>query len=578
MRYVFDIETDGLLDVCTKVHSLVLYDLQSLTLYSFANQKGYEPIETGLKMLQGAQEIIGHNIIGFDIPALKKIYNLSLWAKTLDTLLYSHLVWPDIMMTDERLGSRIPGKLKGRYGLKAFGYRLGILKDEHGEEENWQHWSKQLQDYCEQDVRVNVALYNKMFEIEELNRRLVKPYELEEEFKKIILWQEESGVPFNTKKARELAISLQEKKDVMLRDFAETMPPNKKVLKTKTNITPFNPNSRTQIVKFFKNKYNWIPTVFTEKRNPKLDEEVLSSLPYPEAEKFLHYFNITKIHAFVSEGKEAWLNHVKNDRIHGGMDTMGTVTHRASHFAPNLGQIPSVRSFMGKEIRELFHAGEGMVMMGCDASGLELRMLAHFLYPFDGGAYARECEEGDVHTKNQLAAEIETRDIAKTFIYCFLYGGGDAALGAILLPKGTEDEQRRAGKNARTKFLNQISGMKELSEMVSLQVKNRGSLVGVDGRKLTVRYDHTALNTLLQNAGSVAVKQATNLFWRKARDFTAYPALHVHDEWQTLCLPKDAENLGDLAVLSIQEAGQILGLRCKLDGEYKIGNNWRETH
>ena len=241
---------------------------------------------------------------------------------------------------------------------------------------------------------------------------------------------------------------------------------------------------------------------------------------------------------------------------------------------------PAIRAFFGKEVRELFEAPSGYSMVGADASGLELRMLSHYLARYDGGAYGREVIDGDVHTKNQQAVELGSRDTAKTFIYALLYGAGDAKLGELWVPAGSEDAKKAAGSKARRLFGERIKGYKALSDALRQHLQNSTTIQAIDGGVLPVRHKHAALNTLLQSAGAIAVKRATVLSFQKAKEkgIEFYPNLHVHDEWQSVTRDEDAEEHGRIKVQAIRDAGEDLGFKVPLDGEYKIGKNWAETH
>jgi DNA polymerase I-like protein with 3'-5' exonuclease and polymerase domains len=225
-----------------------------------------------------------------------------------------------------------------------------------------------------------------------------------------------------------------------------------------------------------------------------------------------------------------------------------------------------------------------MVMVGCDASGLELRMLASYMARYDGGKYAKVILEGDIHTENQKAAGLPTRNDAKTFIYALLYGAGDVKLGSIVAPLANETTQAKKGKALRAKFYRNIPALQRLTETVQSAAKQRGFLFGVDGRKLHIRSQHSALNTLLQSAGAVMMKYATVLFHELMReqgyvfgqDYTQ--VIHCHDEWQSYCKPSISETLGNLAVRSIELAGQHFGFPCPTTGEFKVGYNWSQTH
>ena len=219
-------------------------------------------------------------------------------------------------------------------------------------------------------------------------------------------------------------------------------------------------------------------------------------------------------------------------------------------------------------------------MVGADASGLELRMLSHYLAKYDGGAYGREVVEGDVHTRHQQVVELPTRDEAKTFIYAFLYGAGDEKLGELWVPGGTSEQKKAAGKKARNLFAHRIPAYGQLVTKIKQHLRYNDTIPAIDGGTLQVRKKHAALNTLLQSAGAIAVKKATVLSYQRAveKGIEFYPALHVHDEWQSITAEKDAEEHGKIKVQAIRDAGEELGFKVPLDGEYKVGSNWSETH
>ena len=274
---------------------------------------------------------------------------------------------------------------------------------------------------------------------------------------------------------------------------------------------------------------------------------------------------------------ESWIKATGEDgRVHGKVITNGAVTGRMTHSSPNMAQIPNAGSIYGPECRECWTVEDGNVLVGCDASGLELRMLAHYMK--DEG-YVRTVTEGsskdgtDVHTVNQRAAGLSTRDNAKTFIYAFLYGAGDGKIGSIV--GGTAKD----GARLKAKFLSQTPALAQLLGRVGKQAA-KGWVPGLDGRRIWVRSEHAALNSLLQGAGAVVMKKALVLFDDKviANNWQIKYVANVHDEAQIEC-PKDiAEEVGKAFRQSIIEAGEYFKLRCPLDGEYKIGRNWRETH
>jgi DNA polymerase I-like protein with 3'-5' exonuclease and polymerase domains len=339
-------------------------------------------------------------------------------------------------------------------------------------------------------------------------------------------------------------------------------------------------------------KYQWEPSEFTATGEPTINDEVLQSLPWPEAQMLREYLELSKIIGMLAEGKAGWLKLVtKEGRIHGSVITNGAVTGRCTHNSPNLAQIPR-KGDLGHKCRGLFKAPDGWVMVGADASGLELRMFGHYLARYDGGKYIEVILNGDIHTHNQEAAGLPTRDDAKTFCYALLYGAGDVKLGSIIAPTSGPGTQSKKGKALRNKFMKAIPAYKRLTETIKQVLTEKGPdgkpkrkyLIGIDGRKLHIRSNHAALNTLLQSAGAVLMKLATVIFHWEAekaglvlgKDYVQIA--HVHDEVQFLARPEHAETVGKLFVRSIELAGKHFGFVCPTTGEYKIGPDWSHTH
>jgi DNA polymerase I-like protein with 3'-5' exonuclease and polymerase domains len=310
-----------------------------------------------------------------------------------------------------------------------------------------------------------------------------------------------------------------------------------------------------------------------------VDEEVLATLEYPEAKVLSEYFLLEKRIGQLSEGSQGWLKTERNGYLHGSINTNGAVTGRCTHSKPNLAQVPAVRSPYGKECRSLYRVQPGFRMVGADLSGLELRALAHFMHRWDSGEYGDVVLNGDVHTMNQKAADLPTRDNAKTFIYGFLYGAGDEKIGSII-GKG-----RDAGKAIKQKFLKGLPALKKLKDAVG-EASKRGYLKGIDGRHLHVRSAHSALNLLLQSAGALASKRwlieciheanRRGLKYGWDGDYTLLG--YIHDELQWAVREDLAEEFGKFVVECARRAGDYFNFKCPLDAEYKIGSNWYETH
>ncbi len=614
----FDIETNGLedftlLEDLNTVHCMSIFDPVKDRMLTFHG----EGIPQGLSMLNQADTIVGHNVLGFDIPALQKLYNWSPNCRILDTMITCRAVHSDVRTADMKR-SKFPKELWGSHSLKAWGERLGgMFKSDFGQQEGaFDEYTEEMKKYCERDVLVTAAVGAYLRKKNPDTRML----NLEHAFARIMRAQEMVGFAFDSKKADALIAELATKRAELLDELQRIFPPNVEEMKTpsgwtvetdgvtytaetkaklkqvlkldgkvqslankatkcenKTKTIPFNPSSQKQIGERLE-ALGWKPTQHTPNGQPKIDEAVLKSVKHPSAQLLLHYLMVTKRLGMLAEGDNAWIKCVRNGRIHGRVNTNGAVTGRCTHSSPNMAQVPAVRSPYGQQCRELFKAGEGYDLVGCDASGLELRMLAHYLAGFDGGHYGKNVIEGDIHSVNQKAAGLETRDQAKTFIYAFLYGAGDAKIGEIV--GGTAKE----GRMLKARFLASLPALNKLKIAVEEKVRRQGYLTGLDGRKLPIRSDHAALNTLLQSAGAVVMKEAiillhgalTKIGWAVGREY-AFVA-NVHDEFQAEVTPKHTKMYGELAVNSIKKAGIALKMRCPLDGEYKVGKNWAETH
>jgi DNA polymerase-1 len=606
-----DIETNaiddwlGLSDL-EKVHCLCVMQNGGEGCLAYNSQRG--DIERGLELIKDADIIVGHNIQKFDLPALKKLYGFNPTGCVRDTLLMSRLVYPDQRNDDFKL-SDLPKKLIGSHSLKAWGHRLKLHKGEYGEGEGcWDQWSQDMEDYCARDVAVTKKLYLTLIGQSPSSDSVI----LEHDFAECIRKQEIHGFRFDTESAQQLHTELLVEKSKMEAElrgmFDGVQVPMKKPAywecdgqryETKTQARsmgcrekdivrgpnkiktiPFNPGSRDQIAQAFIRKYGWKPQKFTGEGKPQIDESVLASLNFVEAPMLLNYLTVGKRLGQLAEGKEAWMKNNIDGRIHGSVNTNGAVSGRCTHSRPNVSQVPSVGAPYGYMCRSLFQADEGHVLVGCDASGLELRMLAHYLAFADGGSYAKLVTEGDPHTANQEAAGLPTRSAAKTFIYALIYGSGDQNLGKLV------GGGSREGKEMRSKFLDGMPAFKKLKKAIDHSVSTKGYLLGLDGRKLPVRSKHSALNLRLQSAGAVVMKRATvtlggymnRMNQHKSESNMVRQVAHVHDEVQLTCPMEVSHVLGNAACRSIIDAGSMLSLSCPLDAEYKVGSNWAETH
>ena len=566
-RYILDIEADNLLNTVTTIHCVVLNDVDTNEVFTFYG----ENIHKCLPLMEKADQLIGHNLIGYDMPVLKKLWGFEFKGDILDTLVCSRTIWPNLMELDSKR-KNIPTKLWGSHSLKAWGQRLGNNKGDYGEqEEAWDQFTEEMLNYCVQDTHVTQDLYmvisSRAFSSDAI--------ELEHNMATQLFNQEQRGFEFDVSKAESLFSTLAQRKQEIEDELIATFEPTIVELKTKTKVIPFNPASRQQIADRLM-KRGWKPMDFTPSGEPKVDETVLQGIDMPEAKLLCEYLMLAKRLGQLATGKQGWLKLVQDGKIHGRVNHMGAVTSRCTHSNPNTGQVPSLSAPYGRECRELFTVPEGYSLLGADASGLELRCLAHYTALYDNGAYGKEILEGDIHTANQNAAGLESRPQAKTFIYGFLYGAGDAKIGSII-GKGAKE-----GKKIKKKFLDRTPALKKLREAVN-KAAERGWIKGLDGRRIPVRHSHAALNTLLQSCGSILCKRwyirITELLQEHGyTDEEVAIVAFVHDEVQVQVKKGIEEKVGDLIVKAMHDTEKYYDFRCPLDAEYNYGNNWADTH
>lgn len=834
-----------------KILSLCITDVRTKEKWSCTDEApGYTSVEEGLNLLRNAERIIGHNICGFDNTAVADITgNFKPVGDSFDTLIMSQLLYP-LMFVEDKKRPNMPKHLKGKHSLKAWGYRLTNFKTDYTG--GFQEWSKEMQDYCEQDVEVSVAVYEHLLTRNYSDQAII----LEGKFLNIITQQTRNGVHFDSEGAEKLYLEIEKELKPIKEQIQNTVPAwvekaeftpkvNNKtrgyikgetIIRTTTK--PFNPNSRQQIVKYLKERYSWKPTVFTDTGQPKIDSEVMASLPYPEADIFAEFLVRKALMSKIKDAKGGWLNITRKGKLHGKMSTLGTRTRRCSHCvplttraltrsgwkyhneisigdeilgyniekdrkewtkvtaintgtgnlgfignqstklqctedhkwvvakrsrrgpimkllkaseilshdailmnapysdfckedtdvemvmnkheynhleyaikmsknqakaymlgflladgclqkstngttkswtfsqsegtlldtfqtmlfllsgtritrtcksklkgenqrwgytvrytqapwlragrthcgkegmkwtythtdevwcpttdlgtwamlqedgvmcltgnsSPNISQVPSPGKYKGEECRSLFYAPEGFDIVGSDMSGIQLRMLAHYLAPYDGGRYAEIVLNGDIHTSNQEAAGLPTRPLAKTFIYAWLFGAGSELLGAILEPKANSARKKRVGDELRKSFMSKTPGISQLIADVQ-RAHKRGFMKLIDGGRVISPSSHTALNTLLQGSDSVCCKtwvvHSHEQIVNAGLDRYARNVIQSHDEQELVVSSEYSETVGGILVKSARDVGDLLGTRIRLDAEYKIGRDWLAVH
>lgn len=347
-------------------------------------------------------------------------------------------------------------------------------------------------------------------------------------------------------------------------------------------IVPFNPASPAQRIEVL-NKAGWTPINFN-KPTPKMllkgievgsplstDEDNLKTIPdtAPQSIKKLGEFvMLTNRYKLM----EQWLGLVDNTgRVHGYFDSCGTPTGRLRHANPNLANVVSTDSLYGKECRSCWIVKAGYVMVGVDAASLELRMLAHYM---NDKTYTEELVNGDIHSKNQTLANLPTRANAKTFIYALLYGAGDEKIGRIV------GGGKKEGRKLKRTFLENTTPLKTLIAKVTKEAETKGYLLGLDGRILWIRKPHAALNTLLQSAGAIVMKQALVTAKKQILEekLDCKFINNIHDEILCEVHPDHAQRVGEIIVKAIENAGLLFSMNCPLTGTAKSGKNWSEVH
>ena len=625
-KIIFDIEADGLfresktkvwdeelrknfmviLPKLTRVWCIVAKDIESGTVYKFPPSK----IKEGVAFLHQAETLIGHNIIGYDIPVLEKLYDFDFKGKIEDTLVMSRLFNP---------------VRENGHSLGTWGYRVGCPKLE--QPALFSEYTEEMLTYCVGDVNLNHKVYDALKQ--EQQGFSQQSLELEQDVARIMKEQEDNGFRLEEEYTNLLLNKLTTRKNEVEKEVQDTFKPimvddklvtpkfkkdgtlskspalsEEEIIKCKENnykpfmrqkLQEFNLGSRKQIGERVL-ELGWKPNRFTPTGQPIVDEPTLNKVKHVKEASLIAEFLLLqkrtsqlvswlkdlqikrKFKNRVWHYEHGWIipegkvkqNYSKESRVHGFVIPNGAVTGRMTHRSPNMAQVPSIHKEYGVECRSCWTVPEGYKLVGIDASGLELRILAHYMKDEE---YTNEIINGDIHTTNQKLASLKSRDQAKTFIYAFLYGAGDAKIGKII------KANQSSGKKLKANFLSNLPSLRTLTERAK-EAGARGYLKGLDGRKIYVRSPHASLNTLLQGGGAIVMKQALIFLdqYIKNEGLDAKFVANIHDEWQLEVKDTDADKVGQFGVTALQKAGEHFNMDCPLTGEYKIGGNWSETH
>jgi len=614
MRILFDIESNNYLEHMTVIHCIVTKDIDTGEVRKFRPSE----IKAGLKHLQDATVLIGHNIIQFDIAAIKKLYpKWDTKAYLYDTLISAKVAYPDlkdrdfkklrgVMNKDPKQRTEIETKRMrniGKHSLEAYGLRMGLHKGDFGKEVGFETYSEEMLEYCVRDVEVNAKLFHRL-EAENLSQDA-----LDTEFRaqQICLDQTTKGFNFDLEKAEKLHADLlarrEELSDLISEDLGGDFIMNmgikvpkrttqyKELLRgkytkgaaySKLKMKAFNPNSRSDLATRLIERCKWKPKVFGKDNKPTLSEEILDTLKYPVTTHISEYLMIDKRLGMLANGHNAWLKLYNEDTkcIHGRVNTLGAATSRCSHMKPNLAQIPAVRAPWGKECRALFIPPKGMKIYDVDLSGIELRMLAHYMFPFDQGDYAEVVVNGDVHVKNQEAAGLPTRDMAKTFIYAYAYGSGAKGLAE------TCNMSIKDMKKIMQNFSDNLPALSQLVSAVKGVVRTRGFVKALDSRKIYCSSEHASLNYLLQSAGAIVAKlwmvysieEMEKAGYKFNKDF--YQVAFIHDQYDWIYDPKviTHEEMFKASQDALDRVQKDLNIKVKLDCAAASGDDFSEVH
>ena len=613
MQLIFDIETDGFLEDMTKCHVLVCQDAVTKKVYTFTD------IKVGLNLMARADVLIGHNIIGFDLMALEKLYD---WKPSPNTILI------DTWVMSQTLNFNRPHK----HGLAGWGKHLGYAKIDNSEwaADGFKTYDPRMIQYCQNDVELNTKVYEVLLaELQKAiknNNLIKKGLRVEHDIAVFESMVRKKGWLFDLHKAQDnLRLmtrhmnkieSIIEPKLGTTKVFIDKLPKTakytKKGLYTATTARilteytgktvigedalsdnpPIKPGEEFQrskiekvtlsnmdLVKQWLTSIGWKPDDWNVKKGydgqwirtgPKLTSTSLAKLGR-QGKLIDRYYTIKNRKATI----ESWLERIQKDdtgnyRLHGRMFTIGTPSFRCRHEV--IVNLPAVDAAYGRMLRELFIAEPGYRVVGADSAGNQLRGLCHYV---GDKSYTDLVVNGDQHTRNADVLGC-SRSVAKSFLYAILFGAGDAKLGQTLTGVSSVPK----GKEARQKFMANLPGFEQLVNKLRATFNHFGSIPGLDGRKVYARSDYQVLNYLLQAAEGVTCKAAVSYAMNKIKEesLDAYPAIFYHDEQAWVSSDKDSKRVGEILQESFREAPKWFGVECMDGGNYVIGNSYAEVH
>ena len=612
MRLCYDIECNGLTP--DTIWMIVAQNLDTKQIYKFSDHDNlHGSIADGAALLQNAELLVGHNIIGFDNVVVDKLCGTTLNEKRL------HDTWVMSQVLRYKRGHR--------HGLAGWGENLGNSKITY--EDGWDSYSREMLRYCVQDVKVNVDVYYELLEeykrIASVNPKIKTGMQAEHETARFNAFCKTKGWYFNMEEAKELLGTMQQR----MAEISNTIEPKmgtKVVFIDKEPKTPkykkngtYTATTAKLLSEYFETEVNvedthlagpkfcfqrttkeqaklgsqeavkdwlgtigWKPDEYNRKKvgrewittGPKLTTSSLSKLG--EVGLMVDEYYVLRHKASLMEG---WVERVENEddkRLHGNMWTIGTPTFRVRHEV--IANLPGIETPWGKEIRGMLKPDPGTVIVGADSAGNQLRGLCHYVGNDD---FTNEVRYGDQHQRNADALGC-SRGIAKGYLYAYLFGAGDAKLGQVLTGKSNSE----VGRKSRVNFSKGIKGLEELKKKL-LNIWNKtsnaqgdGWFPALDGRPVFCGSGHQTLNYLLQAAEGVTCKAALMWAWDKIKEekLRAEPRLFYHDEMAFQSHPDDAKRVGEILKESFTAGPELFGVTCMDGGDYVIGESYADVH
>lgn len=632
MRVVIDIEANGLLNP-TQIWLIVLKDIDTGEFHTFRNVTHDQQAKEAFQSFAlGVGTWIGHNILGYDLPVLRRLLGDSIILDSPDSVSQRFL--------DTLVLSKLIDYPRNGHSIEDYGVEFGLEK---GKFSDFTKWSQELEDYCIRDVEICHKVYLKYLKYISKEEH-TSSIELEHQFQQVVNSLGTNGFSFNSLKADKLKKKVEEElividkeiliafppREILIREFTPRATKHQTISKSSvpralwdkiseyevgetyrhTRLEPFNPSSHKQIIAVL-NEAGWSPL---EKTQTHIDtERALNRLKYSRQEKSsldlaaqvdilrgkleiakktgwkINENNLSTLplnapspartlaKRILLESRRRtlteWLSLVDDGRIHGRFYGIGAWTHRMAHQNPNTANIPTDAKLFGSEMRALWQAPKDRLLVGVDAEGIQLRIFAHYI---DDPEFTKSLVEGkkddksDPHSLNQRVLGCKTRNIAKRFIFAYLLGAGVGKLAQILEVSDSD------AKRSLDRLLKRYSGLVFLKENVIPLDAKRGWFVGIDGRLVKIPGEtaserkHLCMSGYLQNGEAVVMKRACCKWHDKLKEDNSLLVNFVHDEWQTET-PNDMEialKIAKLQADSLRVVGEELGLKCPLAGSY----------